>query len=102
MNCPNCGLPFVVEKAEKFSCSTCGWMEKVGKEWKNCGAPESQPSQGSPDPPPEPDPAALEPDPAAHEPDPAALEPGPAAEEPSPEHVKKLLGGYLTITETNE
>jgi len=118
MNCPNCHLPFVEEKAEKFHCSTCGWMEKVDKEWKSCDAPESQAPQESPDPPPEPKTQALdlppaelepaepdpppEPNPAALEPNPSAQEPNPAQMEPSPNHVKKLLGGYLTITETNE
>lgn len=113
MNCPNCNQPFTEERAEKFFCSTCGWLEKVGKEWKSCDAPESQAPQESPDPPPEPDHAAHEPDPAAHEPDPAALEPDPAAHSaetleetqarvnpPGVHNVKKLFGGLVTITKT--
>jgi uncharacterized Zn finger protein (UPF0148 family) len=108
MKCPNCQLPFTEEKDPKFLCSTCGWLEKVGKEWKSCESPESPPPQESePDPVAhepepvahEPDPAAHEPDPAAHEPDPAAQEPDPAALEPDPKpKVKKYLGGLLTIT----
>ena len=116
MKCPNCHLPFAEEKGEKFFCSTCGWLEKIDKEWKSCAAPppgesppppepEPEPEPGSepePDPPSEPDPAAHEPDPAALEPDPAAQEPNPAQMEPSPNHVKKILGGWVTITETNK
>ena len=103
MKCPNCQLPFDEEKAPKFLCSTCGWLEKVGKEWKNCDAPESPPPGESPPPqetppPPEPSPPP-EPDPAAQEPDPAAQEPDPAALEPDPK-VKSYLGGLLTVTRT--
>ncbi len=103
MKCPNCQLPIVEEKAEKIFCSTCGWFERVGKEWKGCEAPEPEPErtpepepEPEPEPKPEPEPAALEPDPAAHEPDPAAHEPGPDCS------VKKYLGGFLTITEVDE
>ena len=128
MNCPNCQIPFVEEKAGKFRCVTCGWFEKVGKEWQGCEAPEPEPvsvseptppSDSEPEPEPEPqskrdpgpaalepNPAKLEPDPAAHEPDPAALEPGPAAQEPhtncSDHSVKKFLGGILTVTDVDE
>jgi len=90
MNCPNCKIPFIEEKAPKFLCSACGWFEKVGKEFNNCDAPESPPPQ-EPDPPPEPSPPP-EPNPAKQEPDPAALEPGPKSK------VKKYFGGLLTIT----
>jgi hypothetical protein len=102
MKCPNCQLPFTEEKAPKFLCSTCGWLELVGKEWKNCEAPESQPPGESPppqepDPPPEPNPPPEpslppEPDPAIQEPDPAALEP-----DPKPK-IKKYLWGLITVT----
>lgn len=113
MKCPNCKQPFIEERPPKFQCSVCGWMEKIDKEWKNCEAPESPAPQEpepdpepdpepEPEPTPEPDPAAHEPDPAEHEPDPAAHEPNPAAEEPSPDHVKKILGGLITITEVDE
>ncbi len=108
MNCPNCQLPIVEEKAEKIFCSTCGWFEKVDKEWQGCEAPEPEPvrtpePEPKPKPEPEPDPAALEPDPAALEPDPAALGPDPAAQEPDPNRsVKKYLGGLITITEVDE
>jgi len=97
MKCPNCGLPFTEEKDPKFFCSTCGWLERDGKEWKKADAPESPPPGESPPPQePEPEPAAQEPDPAALEPDPAALEP-----DPNPK-VKKILGGLVTITEVDE
>ena len=95
MKCPNCTMPFVEEKAPKFLCSTCGWLELDGEEWKKADAPESPPPGESP-PPQEPEPAAQEPDPAALEPDPAALEP-----DPNPK-VKKILGGLITITEVDE
>ena len=113
MNCPNCQIPFVEEKAEKYFCVACGWFEKVGKEWQGCEAPEPEPER-TPEPEPEPsvsqapepDPAALEPDPAALEPDPAALEPNPAAQEPDTNRsdlsVKKYLGGLFTVTEVDE
>ena len=129
MNCPNCKIPFVEEKAGKFSCVTCGWFEKVGKEWQGCEAPEPEPER-TPEPEPEPsesqtpeslppgespppqespsepDPAALEPNPAALEPNPAALEPDPAAQKPDTNRrdrsVKKYLGGLLTVTEVDE
>lgn len=109
MNCPNCQLPFVEEKDEKFFCSTCGWLEKVGKEWKSCDAPvlESSPKPG-PEPEPvqetssEPDPAKRDPCPASLEPDPAELEPDPAALEPDPSCVKSYLGGLVTVTEVDE
>ena len=112
MKCPDCKQPFIEERPPKFLCSTCGWLEKIDKEWKNCEAPppgESPPPQ-DPEPEPEPEPAAHEPEPAAHEPDPAALEPDPAAlepdpaaEEPSPDNVKKsYLGGWVTVTEVDE
>ncbi len=128
MNCPNCQTSFVEEKAEKFRCVTCGWFEKVGKEWQGCEAPEPElertvetvaPSSSEPelepepqskrDPCPaalEPNPAELEPNPAELEPNPAALEPGPAAQGPhtncSDHSVKKYLGGLLTVTEVDE
>jgi len=113
MKCPNCQLPFVEEKDGKYFCSTCGWLEKVGKEWQSCDAPKSEPgsqnltsdlsgsqtkepeSPQEPVTPPEPDPARLEPDPAALEPDPSALEPDPSC-------VKSYLGGLVTITEVDE
>ncbi len=99
MNCPNCQLPIVEEKDEKIFCSSCGWFEKVGKEWQGCEAPEPEPER-TPEPEPEPKP---EPVPAAQEPDPAALEPSPAAQEPGPNcSVKKYLGGLLTVTEVDE
>ncbi|KKN29768.1 hypothetical protein LCGC14_0840660 [marine sediment metagenome] len=118
MKCPNCTQPFIEERPPKFLCSTCGWLEKIDKEWKSCDAPESPPPGESPPPQesasepepkttaqihsvqnvpqPELNPAALEPDPAAHEPDPAAHEPGPNCS------VKKYLGGLLTVTEVDE
>lgn len=111
MNCPNCKTPFVEEKAEKYFCGTCGWFEKVGKEWQGCEAPEPEPART---PEPEPDPAALEPDPAAQEPDPAALEPDPArpvetleeiqarVNPPGVHNVKKYLFGLITVTEVDE
>jgi len=109
MKCPNCQQPFTEEQDPKFFCSTCGWLERDGKEWKKCEAPppgESptpQEPEPEPDPIPEPDPPALEPDPAALEPDPAAREPDPAAEEPTPDNVtKSYLGGLLTVTEVDE
>lgn len=96
MKCPNCTMPFVEEKAPKFLCSTCGWLELVGKEWKSTEAPESPAPQESPAPA-----EPVEPNPAAHEPSPAANEPDPATHEPSPESkVKTVLGGLVTITET--
>lgn len=96
MKCPNCTMPFVEEKAPKFLCSTCGWLELVGKEWKSTDAPESPAPQESPAPA-----EPVEQNPAAHEPSPAANEPDPATHEPSPEpKVKKILGGLVTITET--
>jgi len=76
-------------------------MEKVGKEWKSCSAPESQAPQGIPDPPPEPEPAAPEPEPPALEIQPAVPEPESAAQEPEPK-VKELFGGLVTITEVDE
>jgi len=96
MNCPNCKVPCVEEKNEKFFCVTCGWFEKVDREWVACEAPEPEPEripESEPEPEPEPE---LEPDPAALEPDPAALEPDPARS------VKKYLGGLITITEVDE
>jgi len=102
MNCPNCKQPFAEERPPKFLCSVCGWLEKIGKEWENCEAPESPPPQESPtaqELEPEPEPAAHEPDPAAHEPDPAAPEPDTNLSDLS---VKKYLGGLLTVTEVDE
>ncbi len=103
MNCPNCKIPFVEEKAGKFSCVTCGWFEKVGKEWQGCEAPEPEPVTAySPEPVTESQ-SKSEPNPAALEPDPAALEPDPAAQEPDPARsVRKYLGGLVTITEVDE
>ena len=102
MKCPNCTMPFVEEKAPKFLCSTCGWLELVGKEWKSTEAPESPAPQESPPSQESPPPAEpVEPNPAAHEPSPAANEPDLAAHEPSPgPKVKNILGGLVTITET--
>ena len=108
MNCPNCKIPFVEEKAEKYFCVTCGWFEKVGKEWQGCEAPEPDDKFIDDHPVPtaldEPDPAALEPDPAAQEPDPAeTLEETQAKVNPPGVHnVKKYLGGLLTVTEVDE
>jgi len=109
MKCPNCQQPFTEEQDPKFFCSSCGWLERDGKEWKKAQAPEPPPpgespppQEPEPEPEPEPDPPA-EPDPAAHEPDPAAHEPDPAAHELSPENVtKSYLGGLLTVTEVDE
>ncbi|MBA7633998.1 hypothetical protein ES703_41569 [subsurface metagenome] len=101
MKCPNCKQPFADERAGKFFCSTCGWLEKIDKEWKSCEAPPPGESPAPQEPEPEPEPTP-EPSPAALEPSPAALEPDPAANEPSPDHVKKYLGGLITITEVDE
>lgn len=102
MKCPNCSQPFIEEHPPKFLCSTCGWLEKIDKEWKICEVPESPPPQ-EPEPEPEPVRELLpEPDPAAHEPNPAELEPNPAALELDPNSVKSYLGGLITITEVDE
>lgn len=115
MNCPNCKTPFVEEKAGKNHCVTCGWFEKVGKEWESCEAPELEP-ESSPEPVPQsrperdPNPAALEPDPAKLEPNPAELESDPAeidsgtytGDGKKVRNVKKILGGLITLTEVDE
>lgn len=106
MKCPNCTVPFVEEKAPKYLCSTCGWLELIGREWKNCGAPESPPPQESPPPPESPPPQESTPEPKPKpsppsEPSPATLEPNPRALEPGPKpKVKSLLWGLITVTET--
>jgi hypothetical protein len=103
MKCPNCQKLFVKEQAGKFQCEDCGWFEKVDDEWRVCEppSPEPEPEPQPPEPagPQPPEPAGLEPpEPAGPQPpDPTGPQP------PEPERkVKKILGGFITITEVDE
>lgn len=81
MRCPNCRNSFKKKKGRYF-CPICGWFEKVGREWRCCGEPESVSPL-----------VPLSRDIAGRY----------AKRSPEPEpKIRKILGGLVTITEVDK